>query len=444
MSQTLAIFIAAVSVLANGFFVAAEFAIVKVRGTRIEELAEGGSRRAKLAAHIIEHLDAYLSACQLGITIASLALGWVGEPALAHLLGPLLQWVGVTSEAVVSTVSVAVAFTAISFLHIVVGEMAPKTMAVRDPDAWALRVAYPLRAFFWVMYPFIWVLNASSNGLLRLLRIDPASPSELAHSEEELRMIVASSHESGVLDKYEREMLDNVFDFGEHTVHEVMVPRPRMAVLSADHPFEENLAIVRTTMHTRYPLVRGDDKDTVLGMIHLKDLYTFLLDSGGEPPDLEKVQREILAVPDTLSISNLLALFRKRRIHMAIGIDEFGGISGLVTLEDLIEELVGEIEDEFDSESDPIKSEGTGVWSVDGNLSLKDLAKLTGQRIEEEEVDSVGGLLMVKLNRIARQGDKVRLGALELEIVQMQDFQIGRVSVRVVSKGDEPVGDGDA
>ena len=414
--------------LLNGFFVAAEFAIVKVRVTRVEELVRGGDRRALILQRIVERLDVYLSACQLGITIASLGLGWIGEPAAYDVLEPLFRWLGVTSQAALHAVSFGVAFSVISFAHIVAGEVAPKTVAVRNPERWGLLVAVPLRAFFWVMYPFIWLLNASSMLLLRIVRVDAASEAEMTLSETELRLLVASSHERGVLEEHEREMLDNVFEFGDQTVHEVMVPRTRMAVLYVERPIEENMAVIRDTMHTRYPLV-SEDHDHVMGMVHLKDLYLAVTEPKGAQPCLEQVKREILAVPETMPIDDLLSLFRSRRIHMAVAIDEFGGTSGLVTMEDLLEELVGEIEDEFDDGDDPVVEEGPDRWTVVGEYPLKDLAKLTEERIEEDDVDSVGGLLMLRMNRIPKQGDRLEEGRLTLEVVRMHAYKVGRVRV---------------
>ena len=428
MSAAIAIPAAVFLVLLNGFFVAAEFAIVKVRATRVEELVGEGNRRAAVLQHIIQHLDAYLSACQLGITIASLGLGWIGEPAAVQVLEPAIVWFGVTSEAAIHAISFGVAFSLISFAHIVAGEVAPKTVAVRNPERWGLLVALPLRGFFWIMFPFIWLLNASSNLLLRIAHVEPASEAEMTFSETELRLLVASSHERGVLDGHEREMLDNVFEFGDQTVHEVMVPRTRMAVLYTDRPIEENMTVIRDTMHTRYPLV-SEDHDHVLGMVHLKDLYLALANGKGGQPSLEAVKREILAVPETMPIDDLLNLFRRRRIHMAVAIDEFGGTSGLVTLEDLLEELVGEIEDEFDDDDEPVIEEGPDRWSVVGGFPLKDLAKLTEEALEEEDVDTIGGLLMLRMNRIPKQGDRLDVGGLSLEVVRMHAYQVGRVRV---------------
>lgn len=428
MSQATAIALSVVALLANGFFVAAEFAIVKARGTRIDEMAEQGVRRARLVRHILANRDAYLFACQVGITLASLGLGWLGRAAVVDSIAPALLVIGVADPAVLETVSFLVAFALVAFFHIAIGEQAPKSMAVRRPERWAMAIAWPLRAFYWLAFPFIWLTNATSLGLLKLLRVKPAAAGELALSEEELKMMVASSHEGGLLDEAARDMLDNVFEFADHDVHEIMVPRTRMQCLFVERSFEENLALVRETMHTRYPLVR-EDRDHVIGMVHLKDLYFALIDSAGAPIDLESIKRDIIAVPDTMSISDLLALFRNRHVHMSIAIDEYGGTSGLVTLEDLIEELVGEIEDEFDEEEDEIVAEGDDTWFVDGNLALRDLAKLTGRKLDEEEVDSVGGFLMLHMNRIPRQGEVLRVADLEFEIVRMHAYRVGRVKV---------------
>lgn len=437
MSDGTGILLAVLCLFANAFFVATEFAIVKVRGTRIEELAEEGVRRARLVRHILAHRDAYLFACQVGISLASLGLGWLGRAAVSPALEPLLRAVGLDDARDVEVLSFFLAFVVIAFFHIVVGERAAKSLAVRNADRWAMGLAWPLRFFYFLAWPFIWTMDLAARGLLRLLRVQPATEGELALSEEELKLMVASSHQGGLLDESARDLLDNVFEFGEQSVHEIMVPRTQMQVLAIDRPFEENLACIKETMHTRYPLVHGD-RDHVVGMVHLKDLYFALLESGGAPPDLAKIKRDIIAVPDTMAISDLLALFRKRHIHMAIAIDEYGGTSGLITLEDLIEELVGEIEDEFDEDEEPIKAEGEDTWYVDGDLGLRDLAKATGRRIDEEDVDSVGGLLMLHMNRIPKQGDRVRVRDLEFEIVRMQAYRVGRVKVTTCPAEDEP------
>jgi CBS domain containing-hemolysin-like protein len=428
VSDATGILLASLCLLANGFFVAAEFAIVKVRGTRIEELAEAGSSRARLVRHILSQRNAYLFACQVGISLASLGLGWLGRDAVATALQRPLAAVGIESDATIEAISFLLAFTLVVFFHIVVGEQAARSLAVRNADRWAINLAWPLRTFYWLAFPFIWVVDRASRGLLRLLGVQPATEGELALSEEELKLMVASSHEGGLLDEAARDLLDNVFEFRDQVVHEIMVPRTQMQVLHVDHPVEENLALVRETMHTRYPLVQGD-RDHVVGMIHLKDLYFGFLESGGAPPDLATIKREIIAVPDMMTLSDLLALFRNRHVHMAIAVDEYGGTSGLVTLEDLIEELVGEIEDEFDEDEEPIKAEGEDTWLVDGDLGLRDLAKATGRRIDEEDVDSVGGLVMLHMHRIPKQGDRVCVHDLEFEIVRMQAYRVGRVKV---------------
>jgi len=444
VSDATGILLAVLCVLANGFFVAAEFAIVKVRGTRMDELEGEGSRRARLVKSILAQRDAYLFACQVGISLASLGLGWLGRDAVAVALQAPLEALGLEHAGAVEAIAFLVAFVTIVVFHIVLAEQAARSLAVRNADRWAIGLAWPLRAFYWLAFPFIWVLDAASRGFLRLLGAQPAIEGELALSEEELKLMVASSHEGGLLDEAARDLLDNVFEFHDQVVHEIMVPRTQMQVLHLDHPFEDNLALVKETMHTRYPLVQGD-RDHVVGMIHLKDLYFALLASGGAAPDLGAMKRDIIAVPDTMTLSDLLALFRKRHVHMAIAVDEYGGTAGLVTLEDLIEELVGEIEDEFDEDEDeePIRAEGENTWLVDGDLGLRDLAKATGRRIDEEDVDSVGGLVMLHMNRIPKQGDRVRVRDLELEIVRMQAYRVGRVRVTAchpAAEGEAPAG----
>jgi CBS domain containing-hemolysin-like protein len=417
--------IAFLLVFANGFFVAAEFAIVKVRATRMRELASGGSTRARAALVAISHLDAYLSATQLGITLASLALGWIGEPAFSHLLRPLVARLGITSTTVLHSVSATFAFAVITFLHIVLGELAPKSLAIRKSEATALWVARPLHGFFIVFYPALWLLNTSSNAILRLLGVPAVHGAELAHSEEELRMILADSTVRGLIPRTRGRLIENILKLGRRTARQVMLPRSEIRFLLVSAPWETNRRIILEAEYTRYPLC-GKGLDEVLGFIHIKDLFN------ARPPvessaDLLRIKREILFVPEQQPLDRLQRDFQSRRQHIAIVVDEYGGTAGLVTLEDVLEELVGEIQDEFDSETPRIVGEGD-LKRIDGAAPLEEVATSLGEVAPADaEAVTVGGLFLDRLGRIPREGDAVELGAWRLTVEEMRGRRVGRV-----------------
>ncbi len=423
--------LAALLVFLNAFFVAAEFAIVKVRTTRVQELVREGVRGSTAVQNAIKDLDAYLSATQLGITLASLALGWIGEPAFASIVMPVLAALGVWSEKVVHSVCLTLAFAFITFLHIVLGELVPKSLAIRRPEETSLFVAPPLRLFYRLFYPALWFLNASSNFFLQLLRITPATESELSHSEEELRLLLAESHRTGTLSASKRKLLENVFDYTRRSAKHIMVPRADIVNLSLQRSLAENLETIRQTQHTRYPLCT-EDIDHVVGMIHAKDLFQpvqGLLDSA----DLLTLKRDILFVPESRPLEALQRDFQQRRVHMAIVVDEYGGTSGLVTLEDILEEIVGEIQDEFDTEAPRMQSTPDG-YVVDGLVLLEEVASRLGFTLPEQESATLGGFVIVSLGRIARIGDTVSLDGYTARVVEMKGR---RVSKLLLTKGDQ-------
>jgi CBS domain containing-hemolysin-like protein len=431
MNQVLLLGAAFLLVLLNGFFVAAEFAIVKVRSTKIKELAEAGDWRAAIARTVIGHLDAYLSACQLGITFASLGLGWIGEPAVAKLIEPALYATGVTNQTLIHTIAFTIAFVIISFLHIVLGELAPKSLAIRKPESTSLWLAPPLHAFYWLMYVPIAALNGTANWILRLLGIEPAGETGEAHSSEELRMIVGASHTHGVLNATERRLLENVIDFSEREVAEIMTPRVDMVCLLVNKSIAENLAIVRGEQHTRYPLAEGS-ADNVIGMIHIKDFITLTADGAAERTGsvLQSIKRPVLFVPESATIDAVLRTIQATHTLMAIVVDEYGGVAGLVTLEDVLEELVGEIRDEFDEGELEIERRG-GETIVDGGLPLSEVEEMFPDVVSDEESDvrTIGGLVLKELGRIPVEGDRVTLGPYRLEVVEMDNLRITRVKI---------------
>ncbi len=426
------IVIVIVLVLLNGFFVAAEFAMVKVRETRITQLVEEGNRRAGVADKILKNLDAYLSACQLGITLASLGLGWIGEPAVARLIEPLLRPFDIP-QAAIHTIAFIIAFSIITFLHIVLGELAPKSVAIQRAENVTLWTAAPLRLFYRVMYPFIQSLNWTANKLLKWMGIELVDGHEQAHTEEEIRILMNQSHKKGYIDQTELMLVDNIFDFTETVVREIMVPRTDIIVLDIQDSFDKNLHIAQERNHTRYPVVDGD-KDHIVGVVHIKDLYMEALIK--ENHDLQKIVRPVTTVPESMSISKLLKLMQKSREQMAIAIDEFGGTAGLVTIEDILEEIVGEIQDEFDNERAPVEHKGD-AFSIDGRMLLEEVNETFGTDLESAEVDTIAGWVYTELGKPPAAGDQVKHGRWIFEVETTDHLRITRLLVRPLKEEKE-------
>ncbi|MDI3256953.1 MAG: hemolysin family protein [Kyrpidia sp.] len=415
-------------VLVNAFFVAAEFALVKVRSTRLQQLAEEGQLRARFAQRVVSSLDAYLSATQLGITLASLGLGWLGEPSVAAVLKPLFSLTGLP-DAIVHTVSFIVAFSLITLLHIVLGELAPKSFAIRMAESTALWTALPLAYFYKLMYPAIWLLNSFANLLLRWIGIEPVvSGHQAAYSEEELLLLLSESHRSGLIDSTEKALMDNIFHFSDRVAREIMVPRTDMVCLYLDRSVEENFEIARANRHTRYP-VAVEDKDHIVGFIHVSDLYVQGLQAGQR--DLHPIIREVLRVPESMEISRVLRLMQKQRGQIAVVVDEYGGTAGLITLEDILEEIVGEIQDEFDEERPPIETVGE-VTYVDGRVLVEDINDLFGLEIDDSEVDSIGGWVAAQLDGNPQVGKTVRVDDYQFEIVEVDNLRVNRLRIHQV------------
>ena len=413
-----------VLVLLNGFFVAAEFALVKVRPTQLEPYVQEGMRRARLARHMVRHLDAYLSATQLGITLASLALGMVGEPAFAWIVTPLVR--PFTTDAdIVHSVSLTVSFLVITMLHIVLGELAPKSLAIRKSEGTSLWVAIPLYFFYKVTFPAIWLLNRTANALLKLIGIAPVSEGEGGHDEEELRLLLASSHASHV-SKHKRELLDNIFELSHRMARQIMVPRQDVIYLTTTRPLAENLRIARRSGHTRFPLCEGG-LDHVIGLIHIKDIFR------RERPvtSLKDVAREIAFVPETLELDRLLKRMRTERFHLAAVIDEYGGVSGIVTLETVIEEIVGQIQDEFDVETPELLETEEGVYEVSGGMLVEDLEQALDVELSDRDEDTIGGVVLSELGRAPAVGDKIELGPVSMEVLEIELNRINTLRVIV-------------
>jgi CBS domain containing-hemolysin-like protein len=425
------LFLAVLLVALNGFFVAAEFALVKVRPTQIEPYAQEGLRRAKMARHMIHHLDAYLSATQLGITLASLALGWIGEPAFAWIIAPVVRPF-TEDPALIHSIALTISFLVITILHIVLGELAPKSVAIRKAEKTVLAVAAPLYVFYKVTYPAIWLLNHTANYLLRVVGIAPVSEGEIAHDEEELRLLLASSHASAV-SKQTRELLDNIFELKHRVARQIMIPRQDVIYLSTTRTMAENLRTARRSGHTRFPLCDGD-LDHVVGLIHIKDLFR------KERPisTLREVAREIAFVPETLELDRLLKRMRTERFHLAAVSDEYGGISGVVTLEDVIEEIVGQIQDEFDVENPEIRSEEDGVYIVSGGMLIEDLEDELDIELSDRDEDTIGGVVLSELGRTPAVGDKVELGPVLLEVLDVDNNRIKDLRLTLLKPATVP------
>src|SRR5882672_2394227 len=400
-------------VLINGFFVAAEFALVRIRETQLDALAFRGLRRAKVARRILANLNSYLSATQLGITMASLGLGWAGEPIFTALLSPLLVSLHVGSEAMRHSISFAIGFSALTFLHITAGELAPKWTAIQHPLPIALWVAQPLKWFYIASYPFGWLLNRAAQWLLRQVGIEPVMESKRVHSEEELRLLVGTSQRHGGATILGRDIVLNALDLRRRVSREVMRPRQEIVALDTEATMAECLEVAEKTRYSRFPLCEGGDLDKTRGVVHIKDLYAIRL-KARTGADLAPVARKLVYVPETARLEKLLQLFLERKLHLAIVVDEYGGTMGLVTLENILEELVGQIQDEFDQEKPLLLRTGEGIWEVSGALPLHELEEMAGVPLQAEGVTTVSGWVTGRLGGFPKVGDVLSTGACEL------------------------------
>ncbi len=425
MEQLLQVFIIFLFVFLNGFFVAAEFAIIKVRGSQIEPLAQKGSASAKTAKRILANLDAYLSACQVGITFASLALGWVGEPYVAGMLEPIFVSLGISAEAVVHSISFVVAFTIITYLHIVLGEMAPKSLSIRLAEKTTILVAIPLDIFYKVFKPFIIFLNKSALIILKLVGVNPSEEGQDALSGDELKLVFAHSEKSGHLTEREVEIMQNVLALHDKTAKQIMIPRTAVTYLSTTNTFTENLTITQEDQHTRYPLCTGD-LDHVIGMVHIKDVLaaTARREKGLR---MAKLKRDVIFYPESITLDALFREFQRTKLHMSVLIDEYGGTTGIVTLEDVLEELVGEIYDEFDQPVAFVRQVGRREFSLDGLCPVKMCEQKLGVKLPDYGVETVGGVVFSLAGHIPKSGHKLEFdgGVFVVESIDRQ--RIARV-----------------
>ena len=430
VTVTLVVFL----LLANGFFVAAEFALVKARPVRLERLAAGGSLRARLALEMSRNIEAYLAACQLGNTMTALGLGWVGEPFVASLLRPPLTVLGFSPE-LVSTVAFLAGFLTFSSLHIVLGEQVPKNFAIRQAYTVSLWVAIPLQVFYLTVYPLNWLLDKAARGTLALLGVRP-NPEGEVYSAEELRSLIGLSHRYGVMRRQERDMLAAILDLAEVEVGDVMTHRSRMETLDAELGREEAVARVLASPYTRFPIWRGDP-DRIVGIVHAKDVVAAAHRSQAEgvPFDLTAIARPPWFVPETASLLHQLLEFRRRHEHMALVVDEYGSLLGLVTLEDIVEEIVGDIFDEKDIVTTGIRAGPDGSVLVAGEVTVRDLNRKMDWDLPEEPAATVAGLVIAHAERIPAPGERFVIDGFEFEVLDRSEHRLTRLRIRPRAAG---------
>ncbi|MFE8700164.1 hemolysin family protein [Cytobacillus sp. FJAT-54145] len=432
-------FLVAILICLTAFFVTAEFAIVKIRNSRIDQLIEEGKKGAFSAKRVVTHLDDYLSACQLGITITTLALGWLGEPTVERTLRPYIAQFNL-SQTISYILSFGIAFTLITFLQVVFGELAPKTIAIQKAETATLLISRPLILFYRITYPFIWAMNRLARVLVGMFGLKAASELEIGHTEEELRLILSESFESGEINKSELTYVNNIFEFDNRIAKEIMVPRTEIVSLFSDATLKEILDTVQEEKYTRYPVIDGD-KDNVVGLINIKEILTDCIQQKceGDKPLLTYI-KPIIHVIDSIPIHDLLLKMQKERSHMAILSDEYGGTSGLVTVEDILEEIVGEIHDEFDLDEIPIIQHlGEDHYILNARLLISEVNELLNIDLEEEDVDTIGGWLLTQKFDL-KQGDTISESGYVFTIKEIEGHHISYIEVNkevVPSESDE-------
>lgn len=416
-------------IAASAIFVATEFAIVKVRTTRIDQLVAEGHSKAKKAKKVVSNLDEYLSACQLGITITSLGLGWLGEPTFAIILEPIFELLNLDGH-VTTILSFIIAFSLVTFIHVVVGELAPKTLAIQKAESVTLNISGFIILFHNVMYPFIKLLNISANGLAGLFGLKMISDSEVAHTEEELRIILTDSFKGGEINNSEYEYVNSIFEFSERTAKEIMVPRTEIIGIDKELTIKEVFEVMGVEQYTRYPIIDGD-KDHIIGLVNMKHLLTaYIKDPSNGNKAIVEYMQPIIRVIETIQISDLLLKIQRERIHMAILMDEYGGTSGLVTIEDIIEEIVGDIQDEFDEDEIPeVQEIGEGHYILDAKMLLSNVNDFLNIDIQEEDIDTLGGWFMT-MHFDVEEGDSIKEQGYEFTIKELDGHHILYLDVK--------------
>jgi CBS domain containing-hemolysin-like protein len=412
----------AILIAFTAFFVSFEFAIVKIRSTRIDQLVAEGNKKAIAAKKIVSNLDEYLSACQLGITVTALGLGWLGEPTVEHMLHPLFTKLNI-AESAAGILSFIIAFASVTFIHVVVGELAPKTIAINKAEAVTLIFAKPMIIFYKLMYPFIKVLNGSARVIVGIFGLKPASEHEEAHSEEELQLIISESYKSGEINQSEYKYVNNIFEFDDRIAKEIMVPRTEIVVFDRSQTLAECLEIVKVENYTRYPVIDGE-KDNIVGMLNMKEVLTDYISGKNLDTPIDEYTRPVIQVIESIAIHDLLVKMQKDRVHMAILMDEYGGTAGLVTVEDILEEIVGEIRDEFDQDEVPeINKISEHKTVVDGKVLIDEVNDLFGLDIQEDEMDTIGGWILSEKMDVV-EGDKVKYGDYEFKVLEIDGYHI--------------------
>ena len=441
MPIALSLLLVVLFLLMNAFFVIAEFAMVRVRPSQIEMALQEDKPGAAAAKRVTDNVNAYLSACQLGITLASLALGWLGEPAFSMLIRPLLAPLGMP-EAAISAISVAIGYIIMTTLHVVAGELIPKSFAIFSTERWALRTAPILAGFYRITYPVMWLFNAITNGVVKLAGHDPSNEREV-YTGEEIKLLIDESTENGLIDPEQNEFVDNIFDIGDKDAEAIMTPRTDLVCIDLDDPLEENMLLVRNYRYTRYPVCRGS-KDRIVGFIHVKDLFR-----NGPPESMDEIEsltRPIEAVPEGISVAKLLQTLQAKHTKIAVVVDEHGGTSGIVTMSNIMEQIVGRLQDEYrHDDDDEVVEVEPGLFLIDGSLSVDETVKLIGFEPEEAaECETAGGLLLSLFDRIPEVGDRVVASAqggsdteAEFMAVDMDGLRIDKIQVRIVTP-EEP------
>lgn len=424
--------IAFVLVLLNGFFVAAKYAMMKVKSNRIDVLGLEAGSKAKFARKIVSNLNAYLSACRLGITLTSLGLGWLGQPIIALMLKPILKNLNMT-DSIIHIIAFIIGFLIFAAFHFTIGVHIPRTYSIRKSEQVTLWLAAPIILFYKLVYPLIFILNAISNWMLRKSGIEPVTEYEKVHTEEEIRVLVKESHKNGYIDNTELTLVDNVFEFTETIGREIMIPRTEMSCLYTNLSFEENLEIAASELRTRYPV--GDPhKDNIIGFVHIKDLLNA---SRRELADIRSIIRPLLSVPETMPISTILKQMQKKRTEVTLLIDEYGGTSGLVTMEDILEELVGEIYDEFDPVRPSIEEKGENTYSVDGLLHIDEFNDYFSLEIKTEDYDTIGGWVYSQVDSLPKKNQRFLYQNFELVVDEVDHHRISRIIIKKLAEQQE-------
>lgn len=424
-------FIVILLLFANAFFVATEFAFVSVRKTRISQLSKEGDKEANIALDSINHLDRSIAAVQLGITIASIGLGWVGEATIVKIIEPVFSFLPKSMQAVAThSLAVSIAFSLITFMHVVIGELMPKSIAIQHPEKTALIVAKPMAVITKIFTPFIFLLNGFGNWLLSLLKIPPAHVGHLVHTVEELDMIIDESHKEGVLNDTEKEILQNVFKFSDILAKQVMVPRPDVVSIPIDITSNELKKLTIENQYTRYP-VYDEDLDKPVGILHIKDLYPLVIE--GREIVLKDIVRPVVLVPETLTVDKLVHEFKQKKSQMALVIDEFGGVSGLVTMEDVLEEIVGEVQDEFDEEEADIRQIYENEYIANAMFRIDEFNEYfqleSQNEVEDEDIETIGGLVIKHLGHIANEGDCCSIDGFTFKVVEVDGARIVKIKI---------------